>query len=317
MSDAAAFLRAVGDGEIETVRSMLTAEPALVHAVGPHPYWGGRPQALHVAIETGRRDMFDLLLAAGADPDGRNGEYDLWSPLMLAINRDRAGMRDTLISHGARIGLVEALLLKDDAAVDVLLADGLPPLVPNGGSILAFARTPKAIDRLIALRAPIDLKDRWGTTPVEAMSRDGADGGPLVRHMMTHGVTPDPEAFARLGDQTMLVALAESDPDIARRDSVLLAAVDNRHHELVSWLLSQGANANARHTGLSRQTALHNAAWNGDLDMVRLLVEHGADLRARDGEHDNSPAGWAETAARMTGNPACMDVAAWLRAQGG
>lgn len=317
MSDAAAFLRAVGDGEIDNVRALLAADPALVHAVGPHPYWGGRPQALHVAIETNRRDLFDLLLAAGADPNGRNGDYDLWSPLMLAINRDRADMRDALISRGARIGLVEALLLKDDAAVDVLLADGLPPVAPNQGSILAFARTPGAIDRLLAMGAEIDRKDRWGLTPIEAMSRAGADGGGLVRHMMRHGVTPDPEAFARLGDRDMLAALAESEPEIVRRDAVLLAAVEHRRHELVRWLLGQGANANARRSNLSRQTALHNAAWNGDLDMVQLLVDHGADLHARDGEHDNTPRGWAETSARITNNPNCMDVAAWLAAQGG
>jgi ankyrin repeat protein len=317
MSDPAAFLRAVGDGEIDLVRDMLAADPALVHATGPHPYWGGRPQALHVAIETKRRDMFDLLLAAGADPNGRNGDYDLWSPLMLAINREREDMRDALLGRGARIGLAEALLLKDDAAVEVLLAEGLPPLAPNQGSILAFARTPKAIDRLIEAGAPIDRKDRWGTTPVEAMSRAGADGGTLVRHMMTHGVTPDPDAFARLGDQAMLAALAETDPEIARRDSVLLAAVDKDRHDLVRWLLSQGANANARHTNLSRQTALHDAAWNGDLDMVQLLVLHGADLHARDGQHDNTPLGWARTGASITNNPDCMDVAAWLAAQGG
>ena len=51
--------------------------------------------------------------------------------------------------------------------------------------------------------------------------------------------------------------------------------------------------------------------------MAQLLVEHGADLHARDGEHDNTPLGWAETAAAITNNAACMDVAAWLRAQGG
>jgi hypothetical protein len=282
LSEPTAFLRAVGDGEVDAVRAMLAADPLLANAVGPHPYWGGRPQALHVAIETRRRDMFDLLLDAGADPNGRNGDYDLWSPLMLAMNRDRDDMRSELIRRGARIGLVEALLMKDDAAADALLAEGLPPLAPNGGSILAFARTPWAIDRLIELGAPIDQADRWGTTPVEAMSRAGADGGSLVRHMMDRGIVPDPEAFARLGDRDMLAALVEADPEIARRDPVLLAAVDFRHHDLVRWLLSMGANANARATALSRQSALHNAAWNGDLDMVKLLVEHGADLHASD-----------------------------------
>jgi hypothetical protein len=261
--------------------------------------------------------MFRLLLDAGADPAGRNGDYDLWSPLMLAINRARGEMRDELISRGARIGLVEALLLKDDAAVDVLLADGLPPLVPNNGSILAFARTTRAIDRLLALGAPLDLKDRWGATPVEAMSRAGADGGTLVRHMMTHGVTPDPQAFARLGDLSMLTALVETDPGIARRDEVLLAAVESGNHDLVRWLLSMGGNANARATDQSRQTALHNAAWRGDFDMARLLVETGADLQSRDDEHNATPRGWAETSARITGNPHCMDVAAWLERQGG
>lgn len=316
-ADAAAFLRAVGDGDTDTVRAMLAADPALVHAVGPHPYWGGRPQALHVAIETKRRDMFELLLNAGADPNGRNGDYDLWSPLMLAMDRERADMRDELIHRGARIGLVEALLMRDDVAVDALLADGLPPLAPNNGSILAFARTPWAIDRLLELGAPIDRQDRWGATPVEAMSRAGEEGGRLVRHMMERGVIPDPEAFARLGDREMLAALAESEPDIARRDAVLLAAIDGRHHDLVRWLLSMGADANARAAGQSGQSALHNAAWTGDLDMVRLLVEHGADLHARDAEHNATPRGWAGTAATITSNPSCMDVAAWLAAQGG
>jgi hypothetical protein len=149
------------------------------------------------------------------------------------------------------------------------------------------------------------------------MSRSGEDGGILVQHMMTKGVVPDPEAFARLGDRAMLAALAESDPALPRRDAVLLAAIGTRQHELVRWLLTMGANADARHSDLSRQSALHDAAWNGDLEMVQLLAGQGADLRARDGEHDNTPRGWAETSARITRNPACMDVAAWLAANGG
>ncbi|HTU12917.1 MAG TPA: ankyrin repeat domain-containing protein [Allosphingosinicella sp.] len=316
-AEVAAFLRAVGDGDLWAVRDLLAADPDLVHAVGPHPYWGGRPQALHVAIETKRAEMVDLLLAAGADPNGRNGDYDLWSPLMLAIHRGRPDLQEALISRGARIGLVEALMLKDDAAVDTLLADGLPPLAPNGGSLLAFAGTPLAIDRLIAAGAPVHQKDRWGTIPVEAMSRLGPGGGALVRHMMAHGVRVDAEAFARLGDRDMLAALVESDPEVARREAVLIAAVEAGHPDLVRWLLSMGADANARAAGRSGQSVLHAAAWNGDLDMAQLLVEYGADLHARDADHRETPRGWAETAATVTNNPKCMDVAAWLAARGG
>jgi hypothetical protein len=58
----------------------------------PHPYWGDRPQALHVSIETKRQDMFELLIAAGADINGTNGEYEHWSPLMLTFHWDQPAM---------------------------------------------------------------------------------------------------------------------------------------------------------------------------------------------------------------------------------
>src|SRR5215510_3243794 len=62
-------------------RQALASKPELVNAIGPHPFWGGRPQPLHVSIETKRHDMFDLLIAAGANISGDNEQYDHWSPL--------------------------------------------------------------------------------------------------------------------------------------------------------------------------------------------------------------------------------------------
>jgi hypothetical protein len=38
-ADAAAFLRAVGAGQLTTLRAMLTAAPQLINTIGPHPYW--------------------------------------------------------------------------------------------------------------------------------------------------------------------------------------------------------------------------------------------------------------------------------------
>lgn len=186
----ATFLQRVSTGAIDDVRALLLAVPALVNAVGPHPLWGGRPQALHVAIENGHRDLFDLLLEHGGDLNGRNDAYDLWSPLMIAVDRDRTEMRDELIKRGARIRVPEALLMGHDEMSEALLARGLPAEVPNGGSLLAFARTTSAIDFLIAIGAETDVKDRWGTTPIQVMSQLGVAGQPLVTHLVSLGVQP-------------------------------------------------------------------------------------------------------------------------------
>jgi ankyrin repeat protein len=309
------FLRLVGTGRIDEVRRILAAAPVMVNAIGPHPFWGGRPQPLHVAIEAKRRDLFDLLLDAGADINGVNDQYDHWSPLMVAVGEGREEMRDELLRRGARVGLTEALLLADDARVQALLRPGataLPANVPNAGSLLNFARTTFAIDRLIDLGVPTDAKDRWGATPIESMSRLGPRGQPLVRHLIARGVSAAPEEYARLGDRGTLARMIDADPGVARSEAVMMGAVDFGHHELTEWLIARGGTVNARSTAASRHTALHSAAWNGDLRMVKLLVGAGADIAARDEEHDSTPLGWAETAIEVTNNPVCRAVVEYL-----
>jgi hypothetical protein len=262
--------------------------------------------------------MIDLLLDTGASVNGHNGEYDLWSPLMIAINNKLDDVRDLLIARGATIGLVEALMLRDDAMVEELLCPGkLPGIAPNRGSILAFARTPFAIDRLLELGADTAMKDRWGSDPIEAMSRSGPEGKDLVRYMMMRGVAPAPQEFARLGDKAALETLIAADPSIARSDAVMMGAVDFGHIDLARWLIGQGANVNARAEAQSRHTALHSAAWEGNLEMAKLLVEAGADINALDRQYEGTPAGWADTSITISNNPGCPAVRDWLLANGG
>jgi ankyrin repeat protein len=313
--EVAAFLRHVGAGRIDAIKAALVASPGIVNAVGPHPYWGGRPQALHVSIETGRRDVFDLLLAAGADVNGDNRLYDHWSPLMITYDKDRPDMRETLLARGARIGVIEALMGGDDAAVRRMLARGksaLPP-DPNGGSILAFARTPYAIDRLLELGAAVDVKDRWETTPMEAFSRLGPRGQDLVQHLLGRGVAAPPEVHARMGDKDTIARMLAADARLIENDDIILAAVEFGHRELTQWLIDRGANPNARSRIGSQGSALHSAAFEGDLDMVKLLVAAGADIRALDPEHNNTAEGWARAAIEITNNPQCAAVAEYLR----
>jgi len=314
-AQVAAFLQDVGAGNLEAIRRSLAQSPALVNAVGPHPYWGGRPQPLHVAIETHRRDVFELLLAADADVNGDNAQYDLWSPLMLTYHWDEGEMRSRLLAQGARIGLIEALLAGDDALTLRMLATGrsaLPQQDPNGGSILAFARTTAAIDRLVELGASLELQDRWQTTPIEALSRLGPRGRPLVLHLLRHGAKASPQEYARVGDQQTLETLLDADPRLIDSDDILIGAVDFGHESLVEWLLARGANPNARSSIGSQGTALHSAAWEGNLSMTKILVAAGADVRALDREHHNTPAGWARVAVQVTNNPDCAAVAAYL-----
>jgi ankyrin repeat protein len=303
-------------GGVDDVRAMLDAVPVLVNATGPHPFWGGRPQPLHMAIEGRQRAVFDLLLERGADVNGANAHYSHWSPLMLALHEDEAAMRDELLKRGAGVGLAEALLMADDERVEALLQSGrLPDLTPNDGSLLAFARTPAAIDRLLALGASTETKDRWGSTPVDAVSRLGKRGDPLVRHLIARGVAAGPKEYARLGDIDTLRRMVEADPAVARLDSVLMAAVEFEHHDIVEWLLGQGASVNARTEAESRATALHTAAWNGDLPMIKLLLTAGADVNALDAQYENTPRGWAATAIEVTGNRRCGEVVAFLDQQ--
>jgi ankyrin repeat protein len=58
-------------------------------------------------------------------------------------------------------------------------------------------------------------------------------------------------------------------------------AIAQRHAELLNQRDTLGA------------TALHHAAFGGHHDVVRALVEHGADINAADSEFGATPAGWA------------------------
>ena len=46
--------------------------------------------------------------------------------------------------------------------------------------------------------------------------------------------------------------------------------------------------------------------------LVQCLLAHGADITALDREYQTTPRVWAETAAQVTNNPACLEVARLL-----
>ncbi len=316
------FLRAISEStgeDLASLKTMVAGNPELISQPAPHPLWGGTPQALHVAIERGNRPIFDWLIAAGADIDGKDASYDGWTPLLLALHNRRRAMAQTLVQRGAFIGLPEALMLGDDARVEAFLKsdpESVTRAFPSLASPIRFARTTAAAQRLLALGAPLDRKDRFGQTPLESIVSAGpetvAETAPLLRLLLEQGAEAPPWVYAALGDLARLQAAAEFDPEIARDPATAVAAIQAGQTTVVEWMLTQGLPVNGRNADQSKGTLLHAAAWHGQLSLVKILLANGADSALTDEEHRTTPAQWAETAFLRLGRKECKAVADWL-----
>ncbi len=115
--------------------------------------------------------------------------------------------------------------------------------------------------------------------------------------------TPDPE-LEFLGaciraDRAAVDRLRTADPGvvaraIARHPSQLSAAADQDRFDAVRLMTELGFDVNAVIRYPHQQTALHGAAFNGNLAMVKYLVGRGADPAAEDCSFHATPLGWAE-----------------------
>ncbi len=102
-------------------------------------------------------------------------------------------------------------------------------------------------------------------------------------------------AAAMAGDRDTLSRLLAADPGlrkraIERQGDLLVRAAGQDSYDAVALLIELGFDVNAR----PRTAPLHEAAMRGNLPVIRLLLEHGADPNIHDTGYDATPAGWAE-----------------------
>jgi len=104
---------------------------------------------------------------------------------------------------------------------------------------------------------------------------------------------------------------AGADVNLQSRESMKIAALHSaiavRRVDLVRMLLDRGADPGVRAAG--GPTPLHAAAQSGQVDLAGLLLDHGADVNAPD-EGDRTPLGYAIEAKRDA-------IVALLRERGG
>lgn len=105
-------------------------------------------------------------------------------------------------------------------------------------------------------------------------------------------------AAARNGDIDTLTALLDKNPDklLARAKpyewSLLHEAAQNGHLAVVDLLLRRGLDANTREKG-DNTCAMHWAAAAGHLDVVRRLADAGGDVVGHGDDHELEVIGWA------------------------
>jgi hypothetical protein len=148
----------------------------------------------------------------------------------------------------------------------------------------------------------------WNETALGAASQMA--NRQIIEFLLSRGVALDVFAAAALGQTERVVAFLDADPSLITTRGVhgfplLWFPVVGGHRETTAAMLARGAEINAE-PGIT--TPLHGAAGFGHLDLVGLLLDHGADPAAKDFE-GKTPL----TAALKNGHE---DIAELLRQRG-
>jgi ankyrin repeat protein len=268
------------------------------------------PMSLHDAVDANDVDAVRLLLERGADPnDGHAIAHAVW-------HRDRRCLQ-LLLDHGARVrgtGALAGLIGRGDVeGVRLLLDHGADPGRPHPGVPaprgllpdltelplpLAARRDSAAVaEVLLQAGADPDAPGRDGRSPLRAAVRRGASDVAAV--ILGHGARDDATDVDRflgacaLGERAEAERLLAPGLDLTGEDhAVLVDAAESADPAVVRLMLELGFPAGARR-GADGGSALHAAAYWGREDVVRLLIDAGADVEARDGQWDSTALCWA------------------------
>ena len=198
-----------------------------------------------------------------------------------------------------------------DEAFWALLEGGADVNERRGGEtplhVAARRRRPAACEVLLARGADADARNDGGKPAYVHALRRGFDD--VVAVMQGRGAVAltDADRLAvalvggRLDEGRAILAAAPGAARTGNREEDrLLADVAGRPGlERVKLLVDAGADLAA--TAMDGGTALHQAAWFGQPENARLLVDAGAPLDVYDACHDSSPLGWAVHGSRYSG----------------
>ncbi|XP_069102008.1 ankyrin repeat domain-containing protein 50-like [Argopecten irradians] len=263
-----ALSKAAGKGHREIVELLLS------HGVDPNS-----GNALLVATICCHREIVELLLSYGADPN---------SALASAAEGGHIDIVKILLSHGADPkkgdALSEAAGKGHREIVELLLSHGADP--NSGYALSEAARNALSEAARNGHREIVELLLSHGVDPNsgDALSEAAGEGHrEIVELLLSHGADPnsyDALNYAAGGGFTDIVKLLLSHRADPNKGYPLKAAVNSHNIEILRLLLDNGADVQ-----LSK--ALRFAADERQGDMVSLLLVRGADPKQLDSDYDD------------------------------
>jgi ankyrin repeat protein len=225
---------------------------------------------LHQAAYANQVELAKRLVEAGAAPD-REAHGEGGTPLAVALFWGHRETADLLagIAVVPRNLRIAAGLGRVDLIDDCFSADGA--LTDAARTARTFYRPHTGFPVWHPTDDPHEILDE---ALVWACKADRVEVLPLL---VAHGANVNADPY---------------------RGTALLWAAANNRLAAARWLLGHGASMSPATFGGSSHgegvTPLHIAAQNNHAEMVRLLLDFGADATIEDAIYHSSPAGWAE-----------------------
>ena len=203
------FRQAVQSGDAGILRHLLADEPRARELVND-PIFSFDSPAIVAVAGRGNKDVLDVLLDAGADPNGRS---TWWAGSFGALDSTDPETSDYLVARGATLDIHAAARLgRLDRVRELVAAD--PDLVNarggDGMTPLHFASTVPVCEFLLDHGAGIDITDfDHNGTPAQTAIKDREK----LRYLVDRGATADIFIACALGDLDLTRRILDADPD--------------------------------------------------------------------------------------------------------
>jgi ankyrin repeat protein len=300
---------AIYEGDVAEVRRLLDegADPNLANEYGASP--------MSLAAEVANTEILNRLLEAGADADSPN--QDGQTALMAVARTGNVAAAKALLEHGATVDARESfggqtalmwasarrhpemieLLLAHGASIDArstareyqrhVTAEGRPKSLDSGGfTSLLYAARENCIacaDVLVKYGADIDLPDPDGVSPLLlAIMNANWD---LAKRLIEAGA--DVDQWDIYGEAPLYTAIgqrqridgghASIDPPNETKGIDIVRLLIEHHANPNMQLFFKPAYVRGGSTSTRGATPLIRAAANDDKEVVKLLLDNGAD----------------------------------------